>query len=221
MKAFIRAKVEHPFLDVKRLGSPERLQMTDDPKAILGTPIRSGPVQDQKREQAPWLPRWRGKLLASDRGSMPKAYEFLLREERQDVKGGTTQPLLVRFASPVLRDGQPRPLPGARHTFVARETTADTILLVTASYDTVLNMWVRLWNVVVFLPSGWIRIGSPRRSGRASTHMGTSRSPTERRSISGKDVKSVWYWRNVGPEPARRPEPRHSRVLRARDTRVP
>ena len=75
------------------LGSPERLQMTDNPKAILGTPIRFGPVQDQKREQAPWLPRWRGKLLVSDRGSMPKAYEFLLREERQDVKGGTTQPV--------------------------------------------------------------------------------------------------------------------------------
>ena len=32
---------------------------------------------------------------------------------------------LVRFASPVLRDGQPRPLPGTGHTFVARETTDD------------------------------------------------------------------------------------------------
>ena len=67
-----------------------------------------------------------GRLPTSDRGGIPKAYASLSHEERQDVKGGTTQPFLVRFASPVLRDGGSRPPPGTRHTFVARETTDDS-----------------------------------------------------------------------------------------------
>ena len=98
--------------------------MTDNPEAVQGSQL--GPVQDQRREQAPWLPRWAGDLLTSDRGGMPKAYVSLSREERQDVKGGTTQPFLVRFASPVLRDGGSGRPPGTRYTLVARETTDDS-----------------------------------------------------------------------------------------------
>ena len=60
----------------------------------------------------------------SARGGMPKAYAFLLREERQNAKRGT-QPFLVKFASAVLRDGRLRPSLETGHTLVDRETTDD------------------------------------------------------------------------------------------------
>ena len=36
-----------------------------------------------------------------------------------------TQPFLMRFVSPVDRDGRTNPQPGTLYTFVARETTDD------------------------------------------------------------------------------------------------
>ena len=61
----------------------------------------------------------------TNRGSIPKAGLFSSRKELRDVKDGTPQPFLMRFASPVLQDGHPRRHPETIITHVERETTDD------------------------------------------------------------------------------------------------
>lgn len=46
-------------------------------------------------------------------------------DDPQDGERGSSQPFLMKFASPVLRDPRPEPPPGTMFTAVARETTDD------------------------------------------------------------------------------------------------
>ena len=54
-----------------------------------------------------------------------KSIPFLTRDKLLDVKDSTSQPFLMRFASPIRQDGNLRPPSGTLHTFVERETTDD------------------------------------------------------------------------------------------------
>ena len=55
-----------------------------------------------------------------------KANPFPARDKLHDYKEITSQPFLMRFASPIRQDGHPRPPPGTFYTDVARETTDDS-----------------------------------------------------------------------------------------------
>ena len=78
--------------------------------------------------------------------------------------------------------------------------TADTVLLVTTSYDSGTGVrGGRLWSVVAFLSSGSTPIGSRQRFGQSLTRSVALQSMTGEKSITGAEVKSVWYRRNVVP----------------------
>ena len=105
--------------------------------------------------------------------------------------------------------------------FAKRRMTAHTVLLVTVSYDAAPE---------------YVGTALERRS-VPFFRLDTDRFPLEvvasfdpqgdlmisdgERSISSKEVKSVWYRRSVVPKSSRKPGPWHSPILRTRDPRLP